>query len=84
MSRGGSGRSYNNNNDDGTKTALIGSGVGALVSGAGGVTVTSCGANDQTFYCKFVRGFNLFKMLFFIIAIIVMVYFLYTMTVKKK
>lgn len=60
--------------------AGIAAGVGgAVVSGAGGVTVSSCPADDQSFYCKFVRGFNIFKMILFIVVILVIVYVLYKM-----
>lgn len=51
---------------------------GSLLGGAGGATITSCPPEDNSFYCQFVKGFNIFKMLLFIIVILVVGYFLYT------
>jgi hypothetical protein len=65
-------------------TAGLASGVAGGVMNAGGVTVSSCPADDQSFYCKFVRGFNVFKMLLFIIFIIVAAYFIYIMFFANK
>ena len=52
----------------------LGAGYG-LATSAGGTTVTVCnGANENTFYCKFVQFFSIFKMFIsfiFIMAIIV-------------
>lgn len=52
---------------------------GSLIGGAGGTTITSCPADDNSFYCQFVKGFNIFKMILFIIVIAVVGYFIYTM-----
>lgn len=74
----------NNNNassDMGSTALVAGS---ALLSNAGGITVTSCTAEDNSFYCQFVKGFNVFKMLLFILAILIGGYFLYTMYVSSN
>lgn len=56
----------------------IAAGVGgAIMSGAGGTTVTTCPPEDNSFYCKFVKGFNIFKMLLVILAVIIGVVMLY-------
>ena len=50
---------------------------GLLGSGAGGTTVTTCPPEDKSFYCMFVKGFNIFKMIFVIIAFLVVAWILY-------
>jgi len=65
-------------------TSGLTAGVAGGVMNAGGFTISSCPANDQSFYCKFVRWFNMFKMVLFIIFVIVMIYFLYIMFFSNK
>ena len=54
-----------------------GAGVAALgtaaTSGAGGTTISTCYDDDTRYYCKFVRFFNMFKMLIFIVICIIVV-----------
>lgn len=73
-------RSRATTQQDGTKTGLVATagaaGVGAL-SGAGGMTVSSCPPEEKGFYCSFVRGFNILKMILVILAVLVALYFLY-------
>ena len=62
-------------------------GVGALATaGAGGDTVTTCPPTDNSFYCKFVKDFNMFKMVLFMLLIIGVIVFLiyYFMKSSKK
>lgn len=64
-----------NHNDTG-KAALIGGGAAALggaVAGAGGVTVSTCPPEDKSFYCQFVKGFNIFKMILSILLILAVI-----------
>ncbi len=58
-------------------------GVAAL-SGAGGTTITSCPPDDNSFYCNFVKGFNIFKMILFIIVILVVIYIIYALFGKAR
>lgn len=62
------------------------SGVAGGLSTAGGVTVSSCPADDKSFYCKFVRFFNMFKMILIILIVVAVIYFLlrYIVATKKK
>ena len=64
--------------------AGIGAGAGAgvlaggvalssVMSGAGGTTVTSCPPGDNSFYCRFVKGFNVFKMILVILVILILI-----------
>ena len=59
------------------KLGLIAGAGGALTAGAGGTTVTSCPPDDNSFYCTFVKGFNIFKMILFIIAILIGIVFIW-------
>lgn len=60
------------------ETAAVGAvALGGMISGAGGTTITTCKDGDDSFYCKFVKGFNIFKMILFIIAVLVIVYMLW-------
>lgn len=70
--------------DDSANKIAIGSAAGGMLSGVGGTTITSCPASDQSFYCQFVRWFNMFKMVIFIIVFLVVLYFLYQWFVAKK
>lgn len=71
-SSGSRGSRYNNNNAGAGGVAgaagVAGLAGGMLGSGAGGTTTTSCPPEDKSFYCQFVHGFNILKMLFVIIA----------------
>lgn len=63
----------------------IAAGVGgAIMGGAGGTTLTNCPPEDNSFYCQFVKGFNLFKMLLVIIAVIAVAVFLWYMFKKSR
>ena len=52
-------------------------GAASSLGTAGGVTVSSCPPDDKSFYCSFVRFFNIFKMLIVIIVVIIIAYFIY-------
>jgi hypothetical protein len=56
---------------------LVGAAGATLLSGAGGTTVVSCKDGDNSFYCKFVRGFNILKMVLVVIVLILLGYFAY-------
>lgn len=63
------------------KTGLVAGGASAVGSGvasAGGTTVTTCPPGDTSFYCQFVKGFNIFKMLLFIIGVLVVLYVIWS------
>ena len=63
-----------------TIAPAIGLGAGyGLASSVGGSTITVCDAkNADTFYCKFVLFFNIFKMfIWFIVMIAIIVWLLY-------
>lgn len=77
------GKSSSMSSGTGTMGLFAGSAVAGGVSSAGGTTITSCPADDKSFYCQFIKGFNLFKMILFIIAFIIAIYVLYKMFVKK-
>lgn len=62
----------------------LGSATGGMLGGVGGTTLTTCPSSDQSFYCKFVRGFNIFRMIIAIILFIVLIYFLYVWFFAKK
>lgn len=62
----------------------LGAAAGGMLGGVGGTTLTTCPAGDQSFYCKFVRGFNIFRMIIAIILFIVLIYFLYAWFFAKK
>lgn len=53
--------------------ATGGAGLTAItaVQGAGGMTITSCPPDDTSFYCKFVKWFNMFKMLLVVLSIVI-------------
>lgn len=58
--------------------AVGGAGLVAATAtqGAGGTTVTSCPSEDNSFYCKFVKGFNIFKMILVILIIVGVIAFM--------
>ena len=56
----------------------------SLLSGAGGFTMTSCASGDESFYCKFVRGFNILKMLLVVIGFVIIAYVLYAAYARNK
>jgi hypothetical protein len=58
---------------------LVGAAGASLLSGAGGTTIVSCRDGDNSFYCKFVKGFNIIKMILFVIVLILVGYFAYKM-----
>lgn len=66
------------------KLGLIAGAGGALAAGAGGTTVTSCPPEDTSFYCTFVKGFNIFKMILFIIAILIGILFIWYLFKSPK
>lgn len=73
-------RTQNNENMNTMDKTAIAAGVGsAVVSGAGGVTVSSCPPDDNSFYCKMTRWFNLFKMLIAFLAVLGVIYVLWVM-----
>ena len=60
---------------------LFGFIAGETLVNSGGTTVSVCGPNDNTTYCSIVRGFNIFKMILFIIFILALIsYCLYYFT----
>lgn len=63
---------------------ILAAGAGAGIANAGGTTITTCGKDDNSFYCQFVKGFNIFKMILFIIGILVIVYILYTIWAASR
>jgi hypothetical protein len=64
--------------------AVAGGALGGMVGGAGGTTITMCTAEDQSFYCKFVRGFNIFKMILYVIMIFVLIWIVWKAFGPKK
>lgn len=72
---------------DATSTQMIGSvaggAVAAGVSSAGGTTVTTCPPGDTSFYCTFVKGFNILKMVLFILSILLLAYLFIKIVVMK-
>jgi hypothetical protein len=81
MARRGVSSSQQSSSDN--KIAL-GAAAGGMLGGVGGTTITSCPATDQSFYCKFVRMFNIIKMIIAIIVFAVLLYFLYVWFFAKK
>lgn len=85
MGRGGrsSSRSSRNKatqdpNATGASTGLIAGAAGAsLLSGAGGTTITSCQSGDTSAYCKFVKGFNILKMILSVLGFVIIAVILY-------
>lgn len=78
------GRSKKNNL---ANTALLGTGaaaVGGAMAGAGGTTLTTCPPDDKSFYCQFVKGFNIFKMLLVIFGVLIVIGFIVLMFIRKK
>lgn len=61
---------------------LGGAAVGAMTASAGGNP--ECKAGDNSFYCNFVRGFNIFKMILFVVVILIVAFFIYKMMSNKK
>lgn len=78
-------RSRNNNVDDqqssfGNVAAAGGaSALGGALGTAGGMTVTSCPSGDTSFYCTFVKWFNMLKMVLFIIGVIIVIYVMHSL-----
>jgi hypothetical protein len=69
----------------GTATGAIAAlAIGGATSGAGGTTITSCPPGDESMYCKFVKGFNIFKMIVFILTVLGSVYFVIKMLMVKR
>lgn len=65
----------------GTAAALTGA---SLVSGSGGTTFMSCPPDDDSFYCKFTRGFNIMKMILAILVMIAIIIFAIWYFTKMK
>lgn len=62
-----------------------GFGIGSALGNTGGATVTVCGGNDMSFYCQFVKFFNIFKMFIVILVFIaVIVYLAYSFSGTKS
>jgi hypothetical protein len=60
-----------------------GFGIGSTLGNAGGITI--CGGNDASFYCQFVKFFNVFKMFIVILVFItVIVYLAYSFSGVKS
>jgi hypothetical protein len=72
-------RSNNSGLATGALGAVAGSAVAGGVAGAGGTTVTTCPPGDESFYCKFVKGFSIFQMILFIIGVLVVIWIVYKM-----
>jgi hypothetical protein len=75
MARGGGGRignsgSSGNGNRSNSNFPLFGFIAGQSLVNSGGGTLSVCNADDDTFYCELVRGFNILKMFLFIIFIL--------------
>ena len=69
----------------GTATGAIAAlALGGATSGAGGTTITSCPPGDETMYCKLVKGFNIFKMILFILTVLGSIYFVIKMLMVKR
>lgn len=82
MARGGGGRIGSGSNGNGNRSnsnfPLFGFIAGQSLVNSGGGTLSVCNADDDTYYCNFVRGFNIFKMILFIIFILfIIVYGIY-------
>jgi hypothetical protein len=95
MARGGGGRIGNSGNGNGNGNGngsssnsnfpLFGFIAGQSLVNSGGGTLSVCNADDDTFYCELVRGFNILKMFLFIIFILFMVgYGIYYFTTILK
>lgn len=71
---------------DATQTIASGAaaGLGSALGNAGGMTLTTCTQGDNSFYCQFVRGFNIFKMVLFIIGVLIILYVLYSIWATTK
>jgi hypothetical protein len=70
MARGGGGRIGNSGNGGNSNFPLFGFLAGESLANSGGSTLSVCGPNDNTYYCEFVRDFNIFKMILFILFIL--------------
>jgi hypothetical protein len=84
MARGGGGRignsgnGGNGGNGGNSNFPLFGFIAGQSLVNSGGGTLSVCNADDDTFYCELVRGFNILKMFLFIIFILfIIVYGIY-------
>lgn len=85
--RGGGGKSKSSSavGGGGGGVGLIAGVAGAsLLSGAGGTTISTCKDEDTSFYCKFTRGFNIFKMILSIVAFLVIAFVLYKIFLGSK
>jgi hypothetical protein len=58
--------------------------AGGALSGAGGVTVSSCPPEETGFYCTFVRGFDVFKMTLVILAVVLFIALLLWWMLARK
>jgi hypothetical protein len=67
-------------NDTGS---MLAAGVGAGMSSTGGTTLSMCNSGDDSFYCKFIRFFNMLKMIIFLIVLVVVIYFVYNTFVSN-
>ncbi len=56
---------------------LAGAVAGGIVGGAGGTTITTCAADDPSFYCRFVRWFGIFKMVLYLIVVLAIIWILW-------
>ena len=87
MARKNAQRQEQPNNQSGLGPTLLTAGAAGAASSlgtAGGVTVSSCPPDDQSFYCSFVRFFNMFKMVLVIIIVLIIAYFIYKMFFASK
>ena len=77
------GRSSSHSNFGSALATGGGFGIGNALGNAGGMTV--CGGNDMSFYCQFVKFFNIFKMFIVILVFIaVIVYLAYSFSGTKS
>ena len=62
--------------------AILGAGV--MGATAGGTSVTTCSSEDKTFYCRMTRWFNIMKMIFGFIMVMVIIYIIGREYLPKK
>lgn len=66
-----------------TNTALLASGAGVgLLSGSGGTTLHACAPDDDSMYCKFSRFTNIVQMIIFLLAVVVVLFFIVKYIIK--
>ena len=66
-------------------TFVSGAAIGGAAMTSGTGSMAKCDVNDTSFYCTFVKGFNIFKMLLFVLIVIISLYIVYkVMTGKRK